>query len=167
MRSESLESAILVRAATAAEIDTLRSLVRKELMGSSYRDTAEYFVAVAAQSKPAECRGIVAERSGTVVGYALLGDVAGTSGTARLLLVAVVPTARREGIGTALCETAAAILEVNGARSVIAELPDDESTAAGRLVLFRSGFTEAARIADYYRDGVDLLILQRARQIPH
>ena len=71
------------------------------------------------------------------------------------------------GIGTALCDTAAAILEVNGARSIIAELPDDESTAPGRGVLSRSGFTEAARIADYYRDGVDLLVLQRARQTAH
>lgn len=82
------------------------------------------------------------------------------------MLLAVIPSARREGIGTALCETATAILELNGARSVIVELPNDESTSVGRGVLSRCGFTEAGRIADYYREGVDLLVLQRARPAP-
>jgi ribosomal protein S18 acetylase RimI-like enzyme len=155
--------ALFVRAATSAELERLRAIVRKELFGSSYREAAEYFVGIALQGKEQECRGIVAERSAKVVAYALLGEVAGTSGTARLLLITVIPSARHEGIGTALCETATAVLEINGARSVIAELPNDESTAAGRAVLSRCGFTEAARIPDYYRDGVDLLVLQRAR----
>jgi ribosomal protein S18 acetylase RimI-like enzyme len=163
MTRESNGSGIFVRAATSAELETLRAIVRNEFVGSTYRDSAEYFVALAIQGKTQESRGIVAERSGAVVGYALLGEVAGTSGTARLLLLTVLPNTRREGIGTALCETAAAVLEINGARSVVVELPNDDSTAAGRAVLARCGFTEAGRIADYYRDGVDLLVLQRAR----
>jgi ribosomal protein S18 acetylase RimI-like enzyme len=167
MISRSLGDAIVVRAATTAELETLRAIVRKELVGSSYRAAADYFVALALQGKSQESRGIVAERASMVVGYALLGEVAGTSGTARILLMAVVPSARREGIGGALCDTVTAILELNGARSIVAELPNDDSTTVARGVLSRCGFVEAGRIPDYYREGVDLLILQRARSGAH
>ena len=155
---------ILIRAAKPADLTLLKAIVKDEFATSSYGDTANYFVTLATQDKPQECRGIVAERSGAVVGYVLLGEVAGTLGTGRVLLVAVIRAARREGIATALCEAAAAVLELKGARSVVAELPNDSTTAAGRAVLGRCGFTETGRVQDYYRDGVDLLVLQRPRQ---
>jgi hypothetical protein len=51
-----------------------------------------------------------------------------------------------------------------GARLVVAEIPDDSRLANYRAVLATSGLAGVARVDDYYRDGVALLILATPTQ---
>jgi hypothetical protein len=51
---------------------------------------------------------------------------------------------------------------VQHARSVIVEMPDEPPFAQGRQLLARCGFAQVASVADYYRDGVALLVLHHA-----
>ena len=53
-------------------------------------------------------------------------------------------------------------LSAQAVRSVIIELPDDRVVGSGRALLEGCAFREVARVPDYYRDGVALVVLQRA-----
>jgi hypothetical protein len=63
-----------------------------------------------------------------------------------------------------MCEAAVSQLAAGGARSVIVEVPDDRAVADGHQLLASSAFVEVARVPDYYRDGVALIVLNRAGQ---
>lgn len=71
---------------------------------------------------------------------------------AEILLVAVVPAARRRGIGAALIAGARGDARLRGSRTMFLEMRDGNAAA---LALYRAqGFTEIGRRRDYYR-GVD------------
>ena len=150
-----------LRAATLDDRATLLTLVT-EGTGTAYREMPLYFLRLAFQAQPEESRAIVAVQGGAVVGVALFGMVAGAVGTGRIHFIVVDAAARRLGIGSRLCEAAVADLSAGGARAVIIEIPDDRALIAGRELLVRCAFAETARVADYYRDGVALIVLHRA-----
>jgi ribosomal protein S18 acetylase RimI-like enzyme len=108
-----------------------------------------------------EVRGLVAERAWELIGVALFGLVAGAVGAGRLHAVAVTASARLQGVATRLVDEAVRALRADGARFVLVEMPDDRRLRAGLTLLLRGGFREEARVPDFYRDGVDLLLLRR------
>ena len=150
-----------VRPAVAEDRATVSTLLRHAIPRSSHADTPAYFLRRAFDVGDAEARVLVSEHDDAVVGCALFGQVAGTVGTGRLHYVAVAAGTRRCGIGTTLCEAAIAELFSRGARSVVAEMPDDAEGPAGRALMEHCGLTLVARVADYYCDTVDLLIFER------
>ena len=154
------------RAATHSDRNAVRALVDDATAETGYRDAPLYFFQLAFGDRPSEARVIIAERDGAAVGCALFGEVAGAVGTGRIQFVAVAASARRCGLGAGLCDAACGDLAARGARCVVAELPDDATLTAGRAMLAHCGFVEAARVADYYRDGVDQAILQRTVPSP-
>ncbi len=77
---------------------------------------------------------------------------------AEVLTLGVVPAARREGLGTALLETAKAEAARRGARAMFLEV-STLNDAAHRLY-FGVGFVEVGRRAGYYADGSDALLLR-------
>ena len=141
------------------------ALVADDLIGAPYAESARYFLRLAAHDRLNEARALLAERDGEIVGFVLLGAVAGAVGTGRLLLLGVRGDVRRNGLGIDLCMAATAGLEAQGARTVVVEMPEDTSTHGCRAVLERCGFSEAARVADYYRDGVPLVVFQRIKAL--
>jgi ribosomal protein S18 acetylase RimI-like enzyme len=150
-----------VRPAVAEDRTAVSTLLRHAIPRSSHADTPAYFLRRAFDVGDAEARVLISERDDAVVGFVLFGEVAGTIGTGRLHYVAVTAGTQRCGIGTTLCEAAIAELFSRGARSVVAEMPDDADEPAGRALIERCGLTLVARVADYYRDTVDLLIFER------
>ena len=140
----------------------IRTLVDHDLAGTPYASVVEYFLRLASDGNERESRAIVAERAGEIVGFALFGEVAGAIRTGRMHFVSVTASARLHAIGVGLCEAAVGDLISAGARLIVAELPDEPLLSPGRALLARCAFAETARVADYYRDGVDLVILQRA-----
>lgn len=67
---------------------------------------------------------------------------------AEVLTLAVVPTARRRGLGRALVEAAAGLLKPAGARTLWLEAAEDNAAA---LALYRAaGFAETGRRPGYY-----------------
>jgi len=117
----------------------------------------------AADAPSEERRGLVWERAGRVTGVLVYGVFAGTVGAGRLHLVLVAPAARRAGVGTALLERAMGRLRAEGARFLLAEVPDDAATCGGyRSFLMARDFFEEARVPDLVRDGVAMTFLRGA-----
>ena len=97
-----------------------------------------------------------------VAGVALAGLVAGTLGSSALLWVAVHPDRRRRGIGRSLVRDALGELARGGARLVVAELPGDALAAGMIALLDDAGFEREGLVADFYRDGVGLILCRRS-----
>lgn len=138
-----------------------RALVRAVVAGTGHGSSCQDTLGVALSGGSEEMRGVVADHEDRMVGLALFGMIAGAAGTGRLHLLAIDPPLRRRGIGMGLADAADQALLNQGARVVIVELPDDPSFDAAKAFLRHRGFSVEARVADYYRDGVDLAILRR------
>lgn len=80
-------------------------------------------------------------------------------GEAEIVTLAVVPAARRRGLGAALMTGAMAVAVARGASALFLEVAEANAAA---LALYRSlGFVEVGRRPRYYADGADALVLRR------
>ena len=94
-----------------------------------------------------------------LVGYACFGPTPATDGTFDLYWLAVDPARQGRGIGRALVREVEAKLIARGGRLLVVETssrPDYEST---RQFYARSGYTEAARVRDFYAPADDRILL--------
>ena len=94
-----------------------------------------------------------------VLGYACAGPTPATEGTFDLYWLAVDPMAQGKGIGRALVHEVERDLRSRGARLLLVETssrPDYENT---RAFYARCGYTEAARIRDFYAPTDDRIML--------
>jgi ribosomal protein S18 acetylase RimI-like enzyme len=165
MTDRTTSGGVTLRAVTRADGATLFELVTEALGRTVYRESPMHFLRLAVSGRSEdESRGIVAVRAGRVVGCTLYGAVAGAVGTGRLHFIAVAPDARRLGIGALMCEAAVSNLTARGARNVIIEVPDDPAISDGHRLLACCAFAEVARVPDYYRDGIALIVLNRAEK---
>jgi [ribosomal protein S18]-alanine N-acetyltransferase len=95
--------------------------------------------------------GLIDDRGGM-----LLGRVAADQ--AEVLTLAVAPSARRQGIATALLRAAKAQVGACGANSMFLEVATGNVAA---LALYRrEGFTEVGRRRRYYANSSDALVLR-------
>jgi len=112
---------------------------------------------------------IFAPRRCLLVADGLVGDPPGLrgfaigvvhpAGDAELESVAVAETARRQGIGAALCEGVAQWCGAEGATELLLEV---RAASAGAIALYsRLGFVVVGRRAGYYRDPADDALLMR------
>ncbi len=159
--SQPAPAAAAYRRARDTDRAAMRGLVEHDVAGTPYATVVAYFLRLASEGNESESRAIVADRGGEIVGFALFGEVAGAVRAGRMHFISVTASARLHAIGVGLCEAAVADLVSTGARLIIAEVPDEPLLSPGRALLARCGFSETARVTDYYRDGVDLIILQR------
>jgi [ribosomal protein S18]-alanine N-acetyltransferase len=97
--------------------------------------------------------GLIDQRGGM-----LMGRIAADE--AEVLTLAVVPTARRQGIGAALLQEAMAVAAQRGGAVVFLEVATNNLAA---LALYRrAGFAEVGRRRRYYGDGSDALVMRVA-----
>lgn len=97
-------------------------------------------------------------------GFAMAWSAAGD---AELLTVAVVPEARRKGVGAALVSAAGVTALVRGSASMHLEVAEDN--AAARALYAKLGYEEAGRRRDYYAgEGgfVDAIVMKRSLPRP-
>lgn len=138
------------------------ALVDGALGGTPYEAAAREVLAAAAAHPSDERRGLAAERRSGLAGVLVYGVYAGAAGAGRLHLMLVAPNARRAGVGSALLERAVGRLRTEGARFLVAEVPDETALLDGcRSFLFARDFFEEARVADLVREGVALTFLRR------
>lgn len=96
--------------------------------------------------------GLWVPREGFVLARAAAGE-------AEILTLAVVPAARRRGLGGALLAGALAGAAARGAEAMFLEVAAGNAAA---LALYRGlDFTEVGRRRRYYPDGADALVLRR------
>ena len=113
-----------------------------------------------ARDEKGERRGLVARIGDRVVGLAIHASVAGTQATGALHALLVGEQHRRQGIGSALL--AASRVALRDPDVIVAELP--AGAAGGYESFLRArGFDEVGRVADYFADGLPLLILTARR----
>lgn len=97
-----------------------------------------------------------ADGLGFVMAWVLVGE-------GEILTLAVVPEARRQGVGEALVAAAGAAAVSRGAVAMRLEVAEDN--AAARALYAKLGFEEAGRRRDYYaNDGgtnVDAIVMRR------
>jgi ribosomal-protein-alanine N-acetyltransferase len=97
----------------------------------------------------------VADVDRRLSGYAAVSIV---QDVAELQRIATAASGRRSGIATALLEAVVGEAAEAGAERLLLEVREDN--AAARAFYAKSGFTEIARRARYYRDGTDAVVLE-------
>jgi GNAT superfamily N-acetyltransferase len=98
------------------------------------------------------------EDAGEVLGYYCIGPTPGTDGTFDLYWVAVHPSVHGSGVGGALDRHAEQLIRSLGGRLVIAETSSGPQYDGTRRFYLRHGYTEVARIPEYYRPGDGLVV---------
>jgi ribosomal-protein-alanine N-acetyltransferase len=101
-----------------------------------------------------------AEPRGFVMAWAAAGD-------AELLTVAVVPEARRKGIGAGLVTAAGVAALVRGSASIHLEVAEDN--VAARALYAKLGYEEAGRRHAYYAGeggSIDAIVMRRTLPRP-
>ena len=100
----------------------------------------------------------VYEEGGKAAGYYCVGPTPATEGTFDLYWVAVDPALHGRGIGRALDDHACALIRGMSGRLVIAETSSLPRYGPTREFYRRRGYSEVAKIADYYRPGDALVV---------
>jgi ribosomal protein S18 acetylase RimI-like enzyme len=140
-------------------------VVERALAGTRYLAGAIDVLRSVVVSPGADARALVAlnrERpTAAIVGVIVFGFFGGASGAGRLQFVAVERDARRAGIGATLVRAALAAMRVDGARFVLAELPDDTRELPGAREFLESfGFREESRVDDFFRAEIALAFMR-------
>lgn len=94
-----------------------------------------------------------------LVGYACFGPTPATDGTFDLYWLAVDPAAQGRGIGRALVRDVETKLIARGGRLLVVETSSRPDYASTRQFYTRSGYTEAARVRDFYAPADDRILL--------
>ena len=94
-----------------------------------------------------------------LIGYACAGPTPATEGTFDLYWLAVDAAAQGKGIGTTLVREVERGLRDRGARMLLVETSSRPDYSNTRAFYSRCGFTEAARIKDFYAPADDRIML--------
>ncbi len=95
---------------------------------------------------------------GLLAGYICYGPTPLTEGVYDMYWIVVDPGHRREGVGERLLAGAGEILRKEGARMLVAETSGLASYEPARRFYLKNGFTQDARIKDFYKPGDDKFI---------
>jgi len=139
-----------------------RLIVERALHDTAYLDGALDALRAAVDAPGAERRALACVRDERIEGVIVFGFFGGANGAGRLQLAVVDEGSRRARVGRALAEEALALLQAEGARFVLAELPEDERALPGaRAFLEALEFRLESRVEDFFRDGVALAFMRR------
>jgi aminoglycoside 6'-N-acetyltransferase I len=95
---------------------------------------------------------------GKVFGYYCIGPTPATDGTFDLYWIAVNPDLHGKGIGKQLLAHAEGLISSRAGRLIIAETSSRDDYFKTRQFYLRTGYSELARIKDFYRAGDDIVI---------
>jgi GNAT superfamily N-acetyltransferase len=97
-----------------------------------------------------------------IVGVAYFAQERMTSGTWNLYLIAVREDLRGSGRGAALLRHVEQMLVSQGSRVLLVETAGIDEFEATRAFYRKNGFSEEARIRDFYEEGVDKVVFWKA-----
>ena len=138
-----------VRALRGSDVPAARALVSAQFGGTPYETRLLEQLELATSGDDPECRALVA--GDELRGLALFGLVAGAVGVVKLHALAGDDPSALRALATAVRNT--------DARLIVCEIAEDEAFHVTRQILRELGFEEAGRVADFFRDGVDLVVL--------
>jgi GNAT superfamily N-acetyltransferase len=94
-----------------------------------------------------------------LLGYACAGPTPATDGTFDLYWLAVDPAVQGKGVGRAIVRDVERQLRERGARMLLVETSSRPDYSKTRAFYARCGYTEAARIRDFYAPADDRIML--------
>lgn len=100
----------------------------------------------------------VLEEDGRVLGYYCVGPTPATEATFDLYWIAVDPAVHGKGVGAQLDRHAMGLIRELGGSLVIAETSSRPAYDGTRAFYVHQGYSELARIREYYRPGDDLVV---------
>lgn len=137
----------MIRAATIADLAALSDIEQ-----ASFGDA--WTTALLAMELTAATRIVLVDDG--LRGYATAAVV---DDVADLMRIAVLPEARRTGLGSALQDAIIERVRSAGAQRILLEVAEDNDAA---LAFYRgSGWSEIGRRERYYPDGRDALVMER------
>jgi ribosomal protein S18 acetylase RimI-like enzyme len=95
---------------------------------------------------------------GNLLGYYCVGPTPLTIGTYDLYWIAVKPSIHNNGIGKQLLDHAESLVGARGGHLVVAETSSQPKYENTRKFYLRAGYSELARIKDYYKKDDDLVV---------
>lgn len=104
---------------------------------------------------------LVAEHVGVVIGFCFCEPERMTSGTWNMLALAVAPPLQGHGVGAALVRELEETLRRGAERLLLVETMDIEAFAQTRSFYRKQGFTEEARIRDFYEAGAGKVVFRK------
>ncbi len=96
-----------------------------------------------------------------VLGYASYGHASMTDAVYELYWIAVDPAQQGRGVGRALLYAVERSVAASGGRMLLLETEGTDGYAAAHRLYSAAGFTEQARIRDYYYPGADRVTFGR------
>src|SRR5256885_14998704 len=99
----------------------------------------------------------VAEETGAIAGFLLLGPTPATTGTYDMYWIAIHPDYQGQGIAQALDQFAIEFVRGRGGYMIVAETSSQPSYERTRAFYKKQNYEEVARIKDYYKPGDDLV----------
>lgn len=145
-RSRLAELLVATGAFHAAEVEIALSLFDHEMQR-------------AADSDPPDYEFLGAFDAEGLTGYACFGPTPSTEGTYDLYWLAVHPDVQGRGIGRALVRAVEDTLGRRNARVLVVETSSRPDYAGTRQFYARSGYSEAARVRDFYAPADDRILL--------
>jgi len=104
---------------------------------------------------------VLAEQDGTLLGYACYGANTTTDDGFELYWIAVQPRCQGQGLGRRILQRVEEATAQAGGRMLWAETSSTAPYAPTRAFYRKNGFTEAARLKDFYRPGDSKVILSK------
>ncbi|SMD20954.1 GNAT family N-acetyltransferase [Rhizobium sp. RU36D] len=102
------------------------------------------------------------EEDSTALGFCYAAPEQLTEGTWNMLAIAVLPSKQGEGVGAAIVQELEAVLRGRGHRVLIADTSGTEAYRKTREFYRKNGYTEEARVRDFWAPGDDKVIFWKA-----
>jgi acetoin utilization deacetylase AcuC-like enzyme/GNAT superfamily N-acetyltransferase len=109
---------------------------------------------------------VLAERGSGLVAYACYGPIDGTQGSFDLYWIAVAPEEQGRGLGAQVYARAEAAMRKSGAKQIYVDTSSSDRYAPTRGFYQRMGFTEEARLPDFYGPDDGKVIYVKALSSP-
>jgi ribosomal protein S18 acetylase RimI-like enzyme len=104
---------------------------------------------------------LTAEEGGNPVAFCYSTSEALADRTWNLLAIAVLPAAQGQGYGSALCKALESALAEQGQRLLIVDTSGTDPYRRTRAFYLRNGYTEEARIRDFWAEGDDKVTFRK------
>ncbi len=105
---------------------------------------------------------LTCEADGTPIGFCYAVPEAFAEGTWNMLAIAVLPTRQGGGCGRAITKHLEAHLKARGERILLVDTSGTEAFAQTRAFYRKNGYTEEARIRDFWAAGDDKVVFWKS-----
>jgi ribosomal protein S18 acetylase RimI-like enzyme len=158
--------AVRLRSLEAGDVGLIEGLLRANapVFSESEVETAVSMLRSGLPSEQASAeayRVLIAEKDGNVAGFALFAKTPLTLGTFDLYWIATDPTRHGRGVGQALLHGVEDAVRGEGGRLLVIETSSRADYTKARRFYEAAGYTRAAVLSDYYREGDHKVIYMR------